>query len=104
MPETRWPEIGGKELRYADHPWELTGMVDVRQTGAVLHVEARQLDGVTHETAILRFGLVEPPSSLNPGDLGGHFDRLEREGDRWYLVVKKPARVYRYELHGIHRP
>lgn len=100
MTETRWPEIGGKELRYADHTWELTGMVDVRETGEVLHVEARQLDGVRHGMAILRFGLTHPPASLNPGDLGGHFDRLERDDGRWTLIVRKEARVYRYELHG----
>lgn len=101
MSETRWPELAGKELRYADHTWELTGLVDVRGTGEVLHVEAKQTDGVKHRTAILRFGLENPPASLNPGDPGDHFDRLERDGGQWYLIVRKEARVYRYELHGV---
>lgn len=100
MSETRWSELAGNELRYGDHTWKLTGLVDARQTGEILHVEARQVDGVKHRTAILRFGLNDPPASLNPGDLGDHFDRLERDGGRWYLIVRKEARVYRYELDG----
>lgn len=100
MSETRWPEIGGKELRYADHTWELTGTVDVRASGETLHVEARAVDGVKHRTAILRFGLETSPASLNPGDLGDHFDRLERDGERWSLIVRKGTREYRYRLDG----
>lgn len=101
MVETTWPEIAGKEIRYRDHTWELTGTVDVRDTGDVLAVEARQVDSVGHDTATLRFGIEDPPGSLNPGNLGDHFDRLEREGDRYHLVVEREARRYRYELHGL---
>ena len=31
MVETEWPELGGVEVEYGDHTWELTGMVDVRE-------------------------------------------------------------------------
>lgn len=101
MVETRWPELGGKQLRYIDHTWKLTGMVDVQGTGETLAVEATQVDDVRHGKAILRFGLENPPASLNPGDLGDHFDKLEQEDDRYQLVVKKEPRIYRYELQGI---
>ena len=36
MVETEWPEIGGKEVRYRDARWELTGSVDVQDDGALL--------------------------------------------------------------------
>lgn len=101
MVETQWPELAGKEVRYHDHTWELTGRVDVRGTGEVLAVEARQADGVGHDAATLRFGIENPPGSLNPGDLGDHFDRLERDGDRYHLVVEREARRYRYALRGL---
>lgn len=101
MVETRWPDVCGEQVRYSDHTWELTRMVDVRGTGELLEVEATQVDGVRHGTAILRFEIENQPASLNPGNLGDHFDRLEREGNRYYLVVKKEARTYRYESHVI---
>jgi hypothetical protein len=100
MPETTWPEIGGKELRYRDHTWKLTGEVDVREQGRVLAVEARQTDDVKHETAFLYFD-VETEDSLNPGDLGEHFDRLERTADGQSLVVRKHDKTYRYKLHRL---
>lgn len=101
MVEDRWPELAGRTLRYADHSWELSGTVDVRATGERLAVEARQVDDVRRRRATLQFGLDDPPRSLNPGNLGGHFDRLERDGDRQFLVVEKEGRTYRYELHGM---
>lgn len=101
MVEARWPELEGKELRYAGHRWALTGEVDVRSTGELLAVEARQLDDVRHRTATLRFGLERPPASLNPGVLGDHFDRLERDDDGYVLVVKSEPRVYRYALQSL---
>lgn len=96
-----WPEIGGKQLRYNDATWELTGTVDVLKTGELLEVEARRVDDVRHESATLRFGLSEQQQSLNPGDLGDHFDKLDQEGDQYFLVVKHEPRTYRYELQGM---
>ena len=101
MVETQWPELAGKRVRYGDHTWELTGLVDVRGTGDVLEVEATQVDDVRRGSATLRFDLENPPASLNPGNLGDHFDRLEREDGRYHLVVEKESRRYRYELHGM---
>lgn len=101
MVELQWPELGGKEVRYADHTWELTGSVVVRQTGELLEVEAVQVDDVRHGRVSLRFGLESPPASLNPGDLGGDFDSLEHDRDQYAIAVKKDRRVYRYRLLGM---
>jgi len=101
MVEQEWPELGGKQLRFDDHTWELSGVVDVRGTGEVVEAEARQVDDVKHERARLRFNLRDPPASLNPGNLEDHFDELRRDGDRYWLVVKKEARSYRYDLESI---
>ncbi len=101
MVESHWEELEGKQLRYFDHSWELTGDVDVRNGGELLAVESRQVDGVRRRAATLYFGLDGSGDSLNPGNLGGHFDRLEREGDDQYLVVKTDPRTYRYELRRL---
>lgn len=98
MVEQHWDDLRGKRLRYRDHTWELTGDVDVLETGELLAVEAGQQDDVRYGAATLYFDLTDPPDSLNPGDMGTHFDRLERTGDAQYLVVKREPRTYRYEL------
>ena len=98
MVETRWAELGGRELRYHDHMWTLTGTVDVKENGELLAVDATQVGDVRQPSAILYFGLENPPQSLNPGDLGEHFDHIERVNDTHHLVVKKEPRIYRYEL------
>lgn len=101
MVEAHWEDLRGKELRYSDHTWELTGDVDVRESGDLVGVEAQQADDVRHRTATLYFGLDTPTDSLNPGDLGDHFDKLERTGDNQYLVIKKERRTYRYVLQRL---
>lgn len=101
MADQTWPELGGTEVRYADETWELTGDVSVRGTGEVVEADARAIGDVKHRSAILRFNLRDPPASLNPGNLGDHFDRLIREGDRYHLEVKKEPRTYRYDLESI---
>ena len=101
MVETNWPELQEKELRYRDGTWRLTGNVDVRESGELLVAEANRTDDIRGETASLHFGIESPGDSLNPGDLGEHFDRLERTGDGQYLVVKEEARTYRYELQRL---
>lgn len=98
---SHWPELGGKRLRYRDRTWELTGDVDVRENGALLAAEATQSDDVRRGTATLYFALETPTDSLNPGDLGEHFDRLERTDTSQYLIIKKETRNYRYELERI---
>lgn len=101
MVEDHWEELTGREVRYDNHTWALTGDVDVRGTGELLEVEARQVDDVRHQTADLRFVLQNPPDSLNPGDLVGHFDSIVRDRDGYHLVIKKEQRTYRYELRGL---
>lgn len=101
MVDARWEDVRGEELRYHDHTWELTGEVDVRGAGDRLRACARQVDGVQHGTASLQFGVDAADPSLNPGDLDGVSARLEREGDRHYLVVEREPRTYRYELHSM---
>jgi hypothetical protein len=101
MGKSLWEELRGKELRYRDHTWELTGDVDVRESGELLAVETRRVDDVRHGRATLYFGLENAPDSLNPEKLGQHFDRLERKGSHQYLVVKKEGRTYRYELRRL---
>ena len=101
MVEENWVDLEATELRYRDRTWELTGDVDVRASGEVLAVEARQTDDVRRGDATLYFGLQEGTHSLNPGNLGDHFDRLERVGDDHHLVVKNDGRTYRYELQRL---
>lgn len=101
MTETVWPELGGRQLQYGSDIWELSGTVDVRNTGEFLKVEAKQVDDVRGRRALLRFSLANPPASLNPGNLGEHFDSLEHDGARHRLVVKKDHRTYRYVLEGL---
>ncbi|WP_132057056.1 hypothetical protein [Halorussus amylolyticus] len=101
MVETHWGDIAGREVRYTDHTWELTGNVGVRNSGESLAVEAKQADDVRGETATLHFEVEDPADSLNPGNLGEHFDSLERTREGQYLVVKKDRRTYRYELRRL---
>ena len=98
MVESNWTELGGKQVRYAGHTWELSGAVEVRESGELLATEAQQAGDVRGETAMLFFRLENPPDSLNAGHLGEHFDRLERTADGYRLVVKTDPRTYRYEL------
>ena len=101
MVESVWSDLGGKQVRYRDHTWELTGNVDVRERGELLAVEARQTDDVARPTATLRFVLAADGDSLNPGNLGAHFDRLERTDEGQFLLVRKERRTYRYALRGV---
>ncbi|QLG61141.1 hypothetical protein [Halorarum salinum] len=98
MVELHWPDLGGKQVRYLDDTWELTGDVDVRESGELVAVDAKQVDDVRHRSATLYFRLQNPPASLNPGNTGVHFNRLEREDDVQHLVVRNDRRTYRYEL------
>ncbi|MCU4750675.1 hypothetical protein OB919_01555 [Halobacteria archaeon AArc-curdl1] len=101
MVETEWPELAGTELEYGDHTWELTGAVEVNVTGEAISVGAKQVDDVRQKTATLRFGASADAPSLNPGDLGGHFDRVELVRDSPRLVLRTEARTYRYELRNV---
>lgn len=101
MVESHWGDLVDRRVKYRDRTWELTGNVDVKQNGSLVAVEGRDRDDVKGRTAWLSFGLENPPNSLNPGNLGDHFNRLDREGDRTHLIVKREGRTYRYELQRL---
>ena len=103
MDETMWPDLEGSELRFSDSSWELTGTVEVRNDGRRLAAEAVAADYNRHKTGTLIFTRGAKPPSLNPGDLGSHFDRIERTRRNQFLVVKKTGRNYRYRLARIER-
>jgi hypothetical protein len=101
MVQTRWGALRGQRIRYLNRTWLLTGEVDVRNRGELLAVSANQTDDVRRGSATLYFGLDEPGPSLNPGNMGAHFDRLDLDGEHQYIVVKKEPREYRYELQRL---
>jgi len=101
MVETHWDGLRGRTVRFNGDRWELTGGVEVRQSGALLALDARQVDDVRHETAVLHFGVADSGHSLNPGSLGDHFDSLEQSADEQRLIVTKGTRRYRYELQRL---
>lgn len=98
MVETHWDDLRGRQVRYGDRGWELTGDVEVQRDGEVLAVEATRADDVRRGRTRLVFVVEGSGDSLNPGNIGTHFDRLERVDDAWFLVVKTDARTYRYGL------
>jgi len=101
MVDAHWEDLRGRQVRYGDDSWELTGDLEIRESGRLLAVEARRTDDVRQPTARLHFDVTDGPGSLNPGDLGEHFDRLERRGGEQYIVVKREGRTYRYRLHRV---
>lgn len=98
MNETVWPDLGGKELAYSDRAWELTGTVTVEDDGRALAADARVADGSGNDSGTLYFTLQNPSKSLNPGNMEGHFDRIERTKQDQFLVVETEGRTYRYRL------
>jgi hypothetical protein len=55
MVEHHWEDLRDRTVRFREHTWRLTGDVDVRDSGGVLAVEARQADGTRHGPATLYF-------------------------------------------------
>ncbi|WP_232685665.1 hypothetical protein [Halobacterium zhouii] len=101
MAQAHWDDLRGRELRYRGDTWELTGDLDIRRTGEVLAVAAKQVDESAQEKATLYFGVGSQSNSLNPGSSDANFDHFEWDGDRQVLVVDAPGRRYRYELDRI---
>lgn len=97
--ETHWDDLRGRELRYDDRTWELTGDVTVREQGTLLSVDAREIDGSKRRQATLHFDAATD-DSLNPGNLADDFHHLER-GATDTIVVKTAGRTYRYDLNRI---
>lgn len=103
MAEAHWEDLRGSELRYRDRTWVLTGDVEVLENGDLLAVEANQADDVRGERALLYFAVRDPPDSLNPGNVGTHFDSLERVNGGHDIVIRAPGRTYRYGLQRVER-
>lgn len=103
MVQTHWEELRDREVRYLDHTWRLTGDVEVREQGERLALDARQIDEVRHTRGALCFSIDDTADSLNPGDMGEHFDRIEPDGNGYSLVVKQSPRTYRYVLRRLER-
>lgn len=95
------PRLAGERIRYRGDTWECTGSVDVRQNGAVLDVEAKKADRVRGDTATLSFRLDEPPSSLNPGNLGDVDLELRLENGEQQLFVSRNHRTDLYTLKNL---
>jgi len=100
MVETHWPGLEGKELRYDDETWALTGDVEVRGQGDLLAVAATATTDIHHDTATLYFEVVGE-DSLNPGNLGERFAELEHRGRHHRLRITNGGPAYRYELTRI---
>lgn len=101
MVATHWDDMRGKQLRYLDHTWELTGDLELLDTGNLLEVEARRVDDVRGKRARFHFDVENPPDSVNPSDDGLNFYRLEQDGTDQLLVVRNAGRTYRYCLHRL---
>lgn len=101
MGEPPWDDLEGRTVRYAGDLWELTGKVEVLDSGELLALSARREDDVRGESAKLHFAVEGAPHSLNPGDLGEQFDHIERTGDGHHLVVRTDGRTYRYGLEHL---
>lgn len=101
MVDAHWEDLRGRQLRYGDDVWELTGDLEIRESGRSLAVEARRTEDVRQPKATLFFDVTTPENSLNPGDLGEHFDRIERRRGEQQILVKREGRTYRYELHRV---
>ena len=69
MVEVDVPTLEGKQLRYNDNTWELTGKIAVRRNGELIQAEARKVDRVRGSAGWLKFVLDTPPASLNPGHI-----------------------------------
>ncbi|MFW6385267.1 MAG: hypothetical protein ACOCY7_03940 [Halodesulfurarchaeum sp.] len=101
MVEAHLSDLDGERLRYHDRTWELTGDVEVLKNGELLAVEAKQIDDVKGSTVTLDFGLEGGAGSLNPGNLGEHFNSLDRRGSTHAIVVEKGRQTYTYTLHRL---
>lgn len=101
MVDVHWDTLREKQLRYRDHTWTLTGDVEVRNSGEHLAVAARQADDVRRRRGTFSFEVHDTDESLNPGNLGDAFERLEQTGDGQALVVKHRGRTYRYRLNRL---
>ncbi len=93
--------LEGERIRYRGDSWEFTGTVDVLQNGEVLDVEARKADRVRGTKGTLSFRLENPPTSINPGNLGDVDIELRNDDGGQFLVVSRNHRTDRYKLKNL---
>lgn len=91
----------GKTIKIPNRIWEITGKVVGKESGGLVGVEAIQFHDVRHRRATLYFTLQIPNDSLNPENLGEHFDRIEQSRSNYFLIVKKGTKTYRYILQRL---
>lgn len=101
MVEQYWTDLDGQTIRYADAHWVCTGDVEIERDGRSLAVEAVERDDVKQRTATLYFTNDSPPGSINPGRVGEYFNRIERDSNRYTLLITTNQRTYRYRLTHI---
>lgn len=95
------PELAGETLRYRDATWELTGKLEVKRNGEVIHAEARNENRVRGNAGTLSFALRDSNASLNPGNLGEIDVELRRLEDGHDLVVRRNHGTTRYRLTSL---
>ena len=101
MVEVHRPELEGERVRYRNDTWELTGTIDVRRNGDVVHTGARKADRVRGNAGRLSFTLADPPSSLNPGNLGEFQCDLQQGNEGAVLVINRDHTTDRYRLDSV---
>lgn len=101
MVEKYWADIDGQTIRYANAHWVFTGDVDIERDGRALAIEAVERDDIKGRTATLHFTIDSPPASINPGSVSEYFNRIERDGDRYTLIITTNQRTHRYRLTHI---
>lgn len=101
MADTHHEELAGERVRYNEATWEFTGDLDVRRNGEVLHADVRKEDRVRGNSGTLRFTLQDPPSSINPGNLGSFDVELRKRDGSQYLVVDRRNATSLYRLDSM---
>ncbi|OIB56094.1 hypothetical protein [Natrialba sp. SSL1] len=101
MVEQHFPALEGERVQYSGDTWELTGEIDIKQNGDLIHATARTPDRVRGSTSLLGFSLESPPASLNPGNPGELTGELEQTDAGYELVVHRPHGTTRYKLNNL---
>ncbi|ADD07281.1 uncharacterized protein Nmag_3739 (plasmid) [Natrialba magadii ATCC 43099] len=101
MVEQHLPALEGERVQYSGDTWELTGEIDIKQNGELIHAKARTPDRVRGSTSLLGFTLESPPASLNPGNPGNLSGELEQNDTGYELVVRRPHATTRYRLNNL---
>ena len=101
MVEIEKPELEGESVRYRDNTWELTGAVEVKRNGELIHAKARKSSRVRGNSGTFSFALQDSTASLNPGNPGEFDVELKRLEDAYYLVVVRDHATTHYRLTNL---